>query len=62
MSQNEMMQGLSVLFACVGSGDPVRVLRLCTMNTLDTLEAFIAEAYVQLVATGSTVLCSSLML
>ena len=30
-----MMQGLSVPFACVGSGDPVRVLRLYTMNTLD---------------------------
>ena len=29
------LQGLSVLFACVGSGDPVRVLRLYTMNTLD---------------------------
>ena len=28
---------LSVPFACVGSGDPVRVLRLYTMNTLDTL-------------------------
>ena len=56
------MQGLSVPFACVGSGDPVRVLRLYTTNTLDIFEAFIAEAYVQLVATGSTVLCSSLML
>ena len=32
-----IMQGLSVPFACVGSGDPVRVLRLYTMNTLDTL-------------------------
>ena len=30
------LQGLS-LFACVGSGDPVRVLRLYTMNTLDIL-------------------------
>ena len=29
------VQGLSVPFACVGSGDPVRVLRLYTMNTLD---------------------------
>ena len=28
---------LSVPFACVGSGDPVRVLRLYTTNTLDTL-------------------------
>ena len=36
----------------VGSGDPVKVLRLFhTTNTLDTLEAFIAETYVQLVAT-----------
>ena len=32
-----IMQGLSVPFACVGSGDPVRVLRLYTTNTLDTL-------------------------
>ena len=32
------MQGLSVPVACVGSGDPVRVLRLYTMNTLDTIE------------------------
>ena len=31
------MQGLSVPFACVGSGDPVRVLRLYTTNTLDIL-------------------------
>ena len=31
------MQGLSVPFACVGSGDPVRVLCLYTTNTLDTL-------------------------
>ena len=30
-----IMQGLSVPFACVGSGDPVRVLRLYTTNTLD---------------------------
>ena len=29
------MQGLSIPFACVGSGDPVRVLRLYTTNTLD---------------------------
>ena len=34
---NSVMQGLSLLFACVGSGDPVRVLRLYTTNTLDTL-------------------------
>ena len=30
-----IIQGLSVPFACVGSGDPVRVLRLYTTNTLD---------------------------
>ena len=30
-----IMQGLSVPFACVESGDPVRVLRLYTTNTLD---------------------------
>ena len=56
------MQGLSVPFACVGSGDPVTVLHLYTMNTLDTLEAFIAETYVQLVATKSMCYCSSLTL
>ena len=56
------MQGLSVLFACIGSGDLVRVLRLYTTNTLDVFEAFIAEAYVQLAATSSNVLCSSLTL
>ena len=31
------MQGLSIPFACVGSGDPVRVLHLYTTNTLDVL-------------------------
>ena len=29
------VQGLSVPIACVGSGDPVRVLHLYTTNTLD---------------------------
>ena len=33
----QWVQGLFVTFACVGSGDPVRVLHLYTMNTLDTL-------------------------
>ena len=32
-----IMQGLSVPFACLGSGDPVRVLHLYTTNTLDIL-------------------------
>ena len=32
-----VMQGLSIPFACVGSGDPVRVLHLYTTNTLDIL-------------------------
>ena len=32
-----ILQGLSIPFAFVGSGDPVRVLRLYTTNTLDTL-------------------------
>ena len=45
------MQGLLVPFACIGSGDPVRVLHLYTTNTLNTLEAFIAETYVQLATT-----------
>ena len=31
------LQGLSIPFAYIGSGDPVRVLRLYTMNTLDPL-------------------------
>ena len=31
------LQGLFIPFACVGSGDPVRVLHLYTTNTLDTL-------------------------
>ena len=31
------LQGLSIPFACIGSGDPVRVLRLYTTNTLDIL-------------------------
>ena len=30
-----ILQGLSVPFACIGSSDPVRVLHLYTMNTLD---------------------------
>ena len=47
-----IIQGLFASYIYVGSGDPVRVLRLLhTTNTLDTLEAFIAETYVQLVAT-----------
>ena len=35
MIYGEGLQGLSVPFACVGSGDPVRVLHLYTTNTLD---------------------------
>ena len=35
MSIRKLMQGLSIPFACVGSSDPVRVLRLYTTNTLD---------------------------
>ena len=34
---NKTVQGLFIPFACIGSGDRVRVLRLYTMNTLDTL-------------------------
>ena len=34
---DDNVKGLSVPFACVGSGDPVRVLCLYTTNTLDTL-------------------------
>ena len=36
-SHGKLCKVLSVPFACVGSGDPVRVLRLYTTNTLDTL-------------------------
>ena len=37
MSHHCQLQGLSITFACLRSGDPVRVLCLYTMNTLDTL-------------------------
>ena len=40
----------------VGSGDPVRVLRLLYNNTLDTIEEFIAETMKKLVPTESNVL------
>ena len=44
------MQGLFVPFAHVGSGNPY----ICyTTNMPDTIEAFIAETYVQLVTTKS---------
>ena len=36
-SKVNIVQGLFVPFACVGSGDPVMVLRLYTTNTLDIL-------------------------
>ena len=53
------MQGLFAGCIYVGSGDPVRVLRLLhTTSTLNTLEAFIAETYIQLVATE---LCATLL-
>ena len=35
MAQGGGVQGLSVPFACIGSSDSVRVLRLYTTNTLD---------------------------
>ena len=60
-----ILQGLFAGCIYVGSGDPVRVLRLLhTTNTLDTLEAFIAETYVQPVATelGATVLVAAAQL
>ena len=50
------MQGLFVPFARVGSGDPVRDLRLFHNNTLHAVEAFIANDNVQLVATKANVL------
>ena len=37
MELQHICKVLSVPFACVGSGDPVRVLRLYTTNTLDIL-------------------------
>ena len=46
-------QGLFADCIYVGSSDPVRVLRLLHNNMLDTIEAFIAETYVQLVTTKS---------
>ena len=52
------MQGLSVPFACVGSGDPVRVLHLTQRIHWIYFEAFIAETYVQLAATDANVLCA----
>ena len=51
VNQMLSLQGLFVPFARIGSSDPVRVLRLYTTNTLDTIEAFIAETYVQLATT-----------
>ena len=35
VDDNNNVQGLSIPIACIGSGDPVRVLRLYTTNTLD---------------------------
>ena len=47
-----LLQGLFAGCIDVGSSDPVRVLHLLhTTNMLDTLEAFIAETYVQLATT-----------
>ena len=51
-----LVQGLSVPFACIGSGDPVRVLRLSQWIHWIYFEAFIAETYVQLAATDANVL------
>ena len=52
-----MVQGLSVLFACIGSSDLVRILRLYTKRIhWIYFEAFIAETYVQLAATYANVL------
>ena len=50
------VQGLLAPFARVGSGDPARVLRLFHNKYTGYNEAFIAETYVQLVATESNVL------
>ena len=48
-----MLQGFFVPFARVGSGDPVRVLRLLHNKYTGYIEAFITETYVQLVTTES---------
>ena len=45
------MQGFIRPVARVGSGDPVRVLRLYTTNNWMKFVVFIAETYVQLVVT-----------
>ena len=39
MNLSTAVQGLSVPFACIGSGDPVRVLHPYTTNTLSTLQS-----------------------
>ena len=52
------VQGLSVPFACVGSGDPGGSY-VCTQRIhWIYFEAFISETYVQLAATGANVLCA----
>ena len=51
ITHNYCMQGL---FARVGSGDPLRVFHLLHNNTLDTVESFIVNGYVQLVTTKAT--------
>ena len=56
ISRVYQLQGLFVPFARVGSGDPGGSYVYSTTNTLDSIEAFIAEDYVQLVATESNVL------
>ena len=48
-----ILQGLFVPFPRVGSGDPVRVLRLLHNQYTGAVEAFIGETYALLVATES---------
>ena len=52
----EVVQGLFVPFACVGSGDPVRVLRLFHNEYTGYNWSIYCWDYVQPVATESTVL------
>ena len=50
------MQGLFVPFACIGPSGPVRSYIYSTTNTLDSIEAFIAETMYNLSLLKSNVL------
>ena len=54
------LQGLSVLFACVGSGDPVRVLRIHNEYTKYTLKHLLLRHMYNLSLPNLCATCSSL--